>query len=51
MLNNRSVLVLSIMVIAISVMLMGFSDKLNKAHKLCDVSKIDNCARNGGLIR
>lgn len=49
MLNNRGVLVLSLAVIAITVLVMGFSDKLKQNHALCDVTKIDRCAKTGGL--
>lgn len=48
MLNARAVVVLASFIFVISIMLMTLS---NKANYLCDVTKIDQCARTGGIER
>lgn len=50
MLNDRGVVVLTLFVFAVTAFIAFFSDQL-KPNYLCDVTKIDQCARTGGLQR
>jgi len=36
---------------AITMLVIGFSDKVQKQKALCDLSKLDACARTGGSSR
>lgn len=49
MIGNRGVVALTLIVTALVVALMGFSDKLKSQRVLCDAHKIDRCAKTGGL--
>jgi hypothetical protein len=49
LINNRGILVTFLAIAFITMIVMGFADRLKPVH--CDITKIDNCARTGGLSR
>ena len=47
MIGNRGVLVMFAVVAVITAIVLGYADVLKPNH--CDIAKLDNCARTGGL--